>query len=362
MRITSAFLLGFLFSTQVFGGVYAKSIDPAYTAPIVVHPNTYNGTGGQIEIGVCLTGSAETHIRADVEHAIKVWNELTPYSMNCSGPCTPPQTNQTEPFFAIVYSVVLHELGHAALGLDHVNWVDPSNVHTPFTATRGATGITWGVDQVPGSRDDVVSPLPGAQVVHWYRLSDNNPIVIDNTVINNSTYSRNLFSFPNGDRWSASANSRVAELLGSESTQSVMISTMPVRSSYIYLTADDVNTVSFAMTGILPEPEQPQDDYSYQLVLQNGCDSAQVEIDYTLFIPPSLQGGRSFFRLANLPGGTNNHRRVVPEIGNTRILISINAAPTDAEPEPDFVLPLVFLLFVDGFENGGTARWDETLP
>jgi hypothetical protein len=73
--------------------------------------------------------------------------------------------------------------------LGHANWDDLPL--TSFTNSKDAASIDDGLDNIRGSRDDVPSPLPGSRVLHWFRVSDNNPVVIDGTVIDSDLASSN---------------------------------------------------------------------------------------------------------------------------------------------------------------------------
>ncbi len=246
---------------------------------------------------------------------------------------------------------VLHELGHCAMALGHSNQVigtGPNN----FTATRDSTSIDDGADNVRGSRDDLPSPLPGSRTLHWYRTADNNPVTIDGTVIDENTYSRGLATLPAGSTWPASANRFVADLLGAgDDTQTVMHATASAEMFYTGITADDVNTVRYGMTG-LDSQAGTADDYTISLTFTGDCMSADVEVSFAPISTPGVIGG-CILQLnpidPTMPAIGYIHHAAVPvsTAGLTRLLIQIDS---DGSTLWDAV-------FADGFETGDLSNW-----
>jgi len=349
-------------------GVYAYAEDPNYSPAIIVHPNQYTGTGGAVTIGICVHPAAQLVISQDVEYAVRVWNERIAKTRNCEGLCFSPEgASPSPPVYSYVVNTPIHELGHGALGLGHVNAVVPPASHLDFTATKNWDNITAGVDGVRGSKDDVVTPLPGALMIHWYRLADNNPIVVDSTVINTNTYSRAFSLLPSGSSWSASANSRVGNLLGAPGTQSVMVSVQPLNSVTKRLTGDDRNTVSFAEKGILPQPTSPGDDYTYSLAIVPDCANAQVEVKFERFHtppnPPVATLGDSNPAVTPLPGGSGNHYRLGTMGSDPRVIVRVNSEPAfHIPPDPDIPIFLTYAVFLDDFETGSAGAWSDIVP
>jgi len=203
------FLLVSLFPGDAQAGVYLK-IDSAtmdYASFIVVHPLGYDGTGGKISLKVC---PKDPDFKNATLAIIELWNTLMSETENCKN-CLllddEPSNQNPEDFFDLT-SILLHEVGHCAMGLGHTNWPG-----TSFTATQSAVAIDEGTDMVRGSHDDSVTPFPGSRVVHWFREADNNPIIIDGTPIDGATYTRRFQDFPAGSSWPANANRDVAEAL-----------------------------------------------------------------------------------------------------------------------------------------------------
>jgi len=246
---------------------------------------------------------------------------------------------------------VLHELGHCAMALGHSNQIAGS-IPNNFTATRDSVSIDDGADNIRGSRDDLPGPLPGSRIIHWYRRSDNNPVTIDGTVIDLSTYSRGISTLPAGSTWPASANRFVAGLLGvGVDTQSVMHATAAANMAYTGLTADDVNTVRYGMTGLDSLAGTP-DDYSVNLVFTDDCDSADVEVSFEPLSSPGVFGACAL-QLSPIdpvmPAIGYIHHAAVPLsfIGQTRLRILIDS---DGSTVWDVV-------FADGFETGDLSNW-----
>jgi hypothetical protein len=361
--LISAFYCALIVEGPAGAGVYAFSLDPLLAASVIEHPPGYVGSGGSIALGVCLTPAA-ADLAQPLDYAIKTWNDLHPRVFNATGTLYPPNVGPPGPdLHASMHSVLIHELGHCAFGLDHINRVDQVANPTPpppvlivpttFTATKDFTSMTWGVDQVAGSGDDVVTVLPnGAENVSWFRLADNDPVIVDLvTPLNSLSYSRAYtLLFPIGDRWPASGNVDVATLLGSPRTQAIMVSQGLVGYDYLYLSADEVNMVKFAMNGLTVTAGTPADDYTVTLAYEPNCLNADVEIDFAPSGSAEL-GHCEAFR-AVIPSATN-HYRVTGFGGYPRPKIVVNSAA------PYF---WTFMIYGDGFENGNAAYWSAIVP
>lgn len=154
-----------------------------------------------------------------------------------------------------------------------------------FTAGKDVTSNDAGVDTVRGSRDDIVTPdpqppPPNALPLHWFRVADNDPVVIDGTVIESSTYAILAPQLPIGSTWAANGNRHVSALLGAgDDTQNVMHAVAVRNLHYLGLTADDVNTVRHGMTG-LDTTAGTADDYTIRLALVTDCANAEIEVQF----------------------------------------------------------------------------------
>lgn len=331
-------LLGSIFPASSNGGVYYR-IDLDFTGfePfIVIHPSGYQGMGGELMLKVC---AEDPDFGLALQDAMETWNELTPIVRNCHQ-CTvyedPPMSNPEDYFY--LTSVLMHELGHCAMGLGHTNWEQ-----TSATATRAAASIDPGNDAVPGSRDDVVTPLPGARLVHWFRTADNNPIIVDNTTIDSSTYSRRIQDLPPGSNWAANGNKDSSLLLNEIDTHSLMYTLIEEGVQYVGLDADAVNTVKLGMSGI-DIVAGTADDYTVNLELVDDCSTADIVIKY--FTPANPNDLTVCDATAEqIDSGNVVHYRITPSGGASQLSIEINS------------FRKFDVIFADDFESGNLSRW-----
>jgi hypothetical protein len=345
------------------------------TAFGIVHPPGYTGTQTSVPVRICLN-PADAQLEAPLQRAIEFWNGLVALDgalttgfhpgtcRNCglleNGDPLPAGT----PYYAL--STVLHELGHCAIGLDHINrlwdvaW-DGVFEQTSFTrsanAAAQANALDAGPDGFRGNRDDYHAGLSGnpAISVSWYRTSDNNPHVADGAVIQNPTYTRNRNSLPGSDSWPESANElaarlRVPPLLR---TQAVMYSVIARKELHLGLGADDVNMVRMGMTG----PDllaSTADDYTITLSYVGSCinpHEVSLSMDQTGVLGSEL--GACFARLDyTFPGDVNNvatarHFSVVPA-PNGLIEILLN---------PNYPWDYSVPIWVADFEHGNLGEW-----
>lgn len=244
-------------------------------------------------------------------------------------------------------SVLLHELGHCAMGLGHVNWSGGAQGGTSYTSTRDVQSWVDGPDGFRGTRDDRPQPLPGSRLIHWFRAADNNPVIVDGTVIDESTYSRAIVDLPSGDAWPASGNIATSTLLGEVGTQAIMYSAIDREQGYAGLTADDVATVQFGMTG-LDEEAGTADDYTVALSVVADCADADIEVSFELFSDPLMQPLAVCTSELTFIGGDglfDIHHVLVPFDVAPRITVQVNSGK------------LWDAVFVDSFETGTTAAW-----
>ena len=333
-----------LTTSGALAGVWVGSLE--FEPFLIVHPIGYDGTtGGVIQIRVC---AQEPILIPAISAAIQMWNDLSPTTGNCQGNCQLIEDPElSDPPAQDMSSVVAHELGHCAFGLDHINWESDSS----FTASQNAASIIAGADSVRGSRDDLVSPLPGTRVLHWFRIIDNDPFEIDGLTIDRTSYSRRILDLPVGSSWQASANKGVAEALGiGADSQSLMYSLLPPGIIYTGIVSDDANTVEYGMTGN-DEIAGTSDDYTVALELVDSCSAAEIEVRFIDLSDPDLLGRcRSAIQSVQTGGGLDIHQALVPETGQARLLIEINSIVNWS------------IVFADGFESGNTSGWSETNP
>ncbi len=397
------------------------STDANYVAPFaIVHPVGYLEAGGAIEIGICVEAGSEG-LLLPLFSAIDVWNELNPRYGNCFDCWTsnePPPSGK-----ASLQWVVLHELGHCALGLGHSNLVEldetedgglykdakywrtgvcdldvPSGCGqlTSLAASVNATNVSQGT--TPGDRTDIhnnacpfipavqeiesstfAAPevssslactpccpdCPGAncpiqpmqvQSVSWFRRSDNNPVLIDNTVIQQASFSRSITVLPAGSNYAASANEFVASSLSHPGTQSLMYSKIGSGTRLSGLVADDVNMVRFAMTGA-DRVAATADDYTIHLALEFDCANAEVEL---AFAPSTPEPPVGYCRAAIVESfsqpGAVLHYTMAPPSSSPRIRIEVRADPAGTFYDRSASI------FWSAFETGNFLEWSAADP
>lgn len=419
-------------------GTYFQVVDRGAFSPgpgelppfAIMHPLGYDGPGGTLTIKVCVR-AGQNYLITPVQESIAVWNALTPTTANCENCFLAGEEAPNGAFDTA--SVLVHELGHCAFGLDHINLVegdDPATSErvgscdvnqngtcgeaTSFTASFNTTRVLDGGSGIRGDADDapennclilesarglateynIASPppewkpledpaclvgvgcpggerccpaCPGPECpslpwqigdISYFRTADNNPFVIDATVIDKDSYSRNDSNLPPGDSYAASANRAVGEALGLQNSQAVMYSVLAPTTAYLGLVADDVNMVKMAMTGA-DRDGGTADDYTIQLQYEPNCSAADLEV----------QRGNEWIATDNLstlgsciadtvdsfaqpPQLRFHHTLVAAEPVESRIVIELN-------PRVAFEFNL---LLYSGFETGDLSEWSAVVP
>jgi hypothetical protein len=256
----------------VWAGVFvgAESLDTS----IVVHPKGYTGSGGTLNLTVCIDPSSPNaaSMAAPVQNAIATWNGLAPTSPNLSLGASNNIPSSDVDF----ESVVLHEMGHC-LGLGHPNLATESGLtgddqnYTKSTKGPDASyDLDKGADNLRGSSDDL---RDDDENVHWFRISNNNPFTIAGTV-DSTTYTRSLASLPVGHTYAANADRDVGAALGFADAEAVMQQGQFVDEAQRALNHDDVATLKLAESG-LDMIAGNSDDYTVALSyggMTTGCD------------------------------------------------------------------------------------------
>lgn len=309
------------------------------------------------------------------QRAIATWNALVATTQNCLGSALWEGSSSTGDTFH-AESVILHELGHCALGLDHPDrpWdADNDGVFEPtsFTRSWGALhpgGINAGADGIRGSFDDLNrapgSPTKIAESVSWFRRSDNNPVIVDGTVIDLDTYSRSVATnLPANHTWAANGNLAVARSLGEPFTHTVMYSLIDPGQQYSGLSADEVNMVRMGMTGedLMAGTD---DDYTVELVYVADCASNLSAIRVT-FAQMSLgdpapaavcEGADIDYAFPPPNPMLARHFEVVELFATIAPVIRL---------DPDLnwdTGPPISVVFQDDFESGDLSAWTTAVP
>lgn len=338
----------------------------------ITHPLGYTGSETLLEVKVCVE-MEDAKLEPAVLRAISLWESLTPSAGNCEVCVT---WEEEEPAHGVhfAYPTVLHELGHCAMGLDHVDRLWDENAdgifeNTSFTlsaeAILAAGALDPGTDGVRGSKDDFHLGLGGggqpAESVSWFRRADNDPFIVDPaTDIDSASYSRSLSKLPGPEhRWGASGNRVVGELLGYTDSQAVMYAGIGRNQFYSTLGADDVNMVKMGMTGEDLTANTP-DDYTIDLVYIGDCSTAH---DIRVYVGDTFGEGVAVCTLKEIdysfdPGNPllARHFSIVKALPATPLEIILNEDIPWVFEDPATVI------FADGFESGDAGAWSAVFP
>ncbi|NJL26595.1 MAG: hypothetical protein HC897_01315 [Thermoanaerobaculia bacterium] len=236
---------------------------------------------------------------------------------------------------------------------------------TSFSASWGetsaASSISAGPDLIRGSSDDTQQAPMGqvAENVSWFRRADNNPFIIDGTIIDRNAFARSIATgLPPGHSWAANGNRAVAELLGVADSQAVMYGRLTSELRYLGLTADDVNMVKMARTGE-DQLAGTADDYSVQLQVVASCaEPHELKVSFAALDEGVL--GECQMPLVDFafpqpnPLLARHYKLVTPAAGQ-----ALNIVLTT---EVSWEFGSATALFTDGFEIGNTSRWAEVVP
>lgn len=387
------------------------SNNPTWVPPYaIVHPMGFNGTGGLLIHSICIPPTVPSPDREllvpSLQSAISIWNSFRPRYGNCFNCRVTEDGPPAEDESYSVMSVLLHEIGHCVMGLGHTNLVevdlDEANssptywrtgscdvdsepgcgTSTSVTANAYSTAVTTEAGGIPGDFNDIADntcdwdpafsgpegsacnccsicpgpdcPIQPLQVeeVAWFRRLDNDPIVIDDTVIHQATFSRSQVNLPAGSSSAANANRLVAGSVGHPGTQSVMYTPLANHLVYAGLSADDVNMVRMGMTGTnRVDDSSTGDDYAVLLSYEENCTNADVEV-LVADISPALGGCSLSIGVSFEQFGARLHYSVFPPLGEQKLFLVV----TSDLP----VLRYDDMLFWDSFETDDFREWSET--
>lgn len=199
--------------------------------------------------------------------------------------------------------------------------------------------------------------LDAKEAFHWYRSADNDPVVVDNAVIDLNTYRRSPGTLPPGSSFAANANRLVAAALGYTNTQAVMYPLDARARVFTGLTADDVNMVMYAKTG-QDRTAGTSDDYTVALRYQSSCTGAHVQARLSSL--GSTANGRCFANAAWSYDQTGEpfafHWTLVPLPASTFIELHVNTVPLNSTW--DFGAHI----FSGEGEAGDLREWDGIFP
>lgn len=379
-----------LVSTEIYAGAYVFA-DEDNGVDLVTHPNTYTGTEDVVTVRVCIDPSSPNAIDMEysVQNNIDIYNQLTPTLDNLKS----NSNNNVPSGFLDFESVALHEIGHC-LGMAHINAASESGFSgndTNYTkATDGADNmfsLNAGADGVIGSSDDVRGD---DENLVWFRRSNNDPFTID-TVIDSTTYSRNLADLSDGHIFAANADRTVSTLLGHAKTEAVMQQGTYYDEAQRTLGHDDVATLRYAASGIDEhESGGPANRYvndNYSIVLEyGGISNTNCDVSMSLTATSSLAfcsvggeliaGGHARITTASIEFGdgfnwffnTSNTAPVLNTIGNQsltedeQIIVLISAIDVDNDALSFSVIGLPsFASFIDNGDGTATLTLSPVL-
>ncbi|MGB5160044.1 MAG: hypothetical protein WBO69_05915 [Thermoanaerobaculia bacterium] len=342
----------------------------------ITHPIGYTGTQTNLTVNICVDGAYPKLVPV-VDAAIEMWERLEPRTYNCwdCGTWERPPSATGDPY---AFPTVLHELGHCALGLTHVdrlmlNAAGTHYVNSSFTrsaeAGRVFGALDDGLDDIRGSGDDYHTGILGpAEAVSWFRVDDNDPFIVDPlTTIDIVEYTTARARLPAGDDWGASANMCVFDPTLCDpsppphrnESQSVMYSAIGERSLFFDLSADDVNMLQMARTG-KDRFANTADDYTLDLVNVGDCSQAH-QVKITMGVVPGLalgvcEGWDVDYSFTPIGGHENaKHFSMVPEEDGLPLLLKLNIIYLF---QWDYAIPV----FASSFEIGDTSDWSTTSP
>ena len=193
-------------------------------------------------------------------------------------------------------------------------------------------------------------------VASTFRRADNNPVVVDGTVIHEATFSRSMLNLPAGHGYAANANKSVAAALGAPETRTVMYPLLQPPQIVRTLAADDVNMVRMANTGI-DITAGTADDYTVSLVLEPSC--AGVDIRIRSAVPSDMLNVET---IASCEGALATVTQAMPPVVLRHYILDDFGLPTpfeilvnDTDSTFDWNQEEIF---ADGFETGDTASWN----
>ena len=248
---------------------------------IVTHPKGYTGVGGEITVNICIESSSlnAAAMVVPVQNIIRTLNEMEVVTPNLKlGAENDIPSGQVD-----FESVALHEVGHC-IGLAHPNLAtesgltgDARNYTRADVGSNSAFDLDDGVDDVIGSSDDARGDDTN---LHWFRRADNNPFLALNEP-SGSTMSRLIEDLPADSAFAANADRDVGAALGFPNSEAVMQQGSFSDEDQRELSADDVDTLKLARTG-LDRVANTTDDYSVTLTYGGLKAAGDPDCDITL--------------------------------------------------------------------------------
>jgi len=369
-------------SLSVNAGAYIFAGE-ANGVDIVAHPPNYVGTGGVLNVEVCINPNSANASLMEyaIQNNVAAYNALTPTTNNLKR-----NNNNNIPSGQLDFeSVALHEIGHC-LGMAHINAASESglpNSQSNYTrATNGANNV-FDVDAGPDGKIGSSDDIRGDDVnLVYFKKSDNNPFSIA-AIVDSTTYSRDVMNLPVGHVFATNADRSVASsLFGLSNTEAVMQQGTFFDEAQRTLGHDDVATLKYAQSGIDELESGASDNYTIAMTYGGISNASTCDISVSFTTTTSLafcsvggagigppNSGHLRITSASIEFGPNynwffNELNVAPQIsvfteptvleGNVQVL-TLNATDANATDTLSFSvsgLP-AFSSFVDN--NDGTA-------
>lgn len=341
---------------------YPDGLASAVSVPLGYDGSVFPMPPGELVLEICIddTSLLREELIGSVVSAIATWNDLSAatqtYGEDALGSFPDDLTADFQSF-------VLHELGHCAFGLGHVNDIKINNFTTNYTTalvgTNGVFDLDYGADGYIGSPDD----LRGDDVnLHWFAKNINNPFslitpVEDCSTQSTCTYSNDIADLPSPDTFAANANrilSRSPEF-DLPDTQAVMYTRVIINALNRELTPDDVSGVLLGEAGNDGDAGTG-DDFTTRLVWGGVRNLATNPCDIPVKFVADIQGAAAIC--------SSGCREIVSPLPNSRFEILNPVVLFDIDIDDQGGVTWLFgsgpLLFANGFNEGDVAGWDRS--
>lgn len=245
------------------------------SAAKVVHPGGYNGSGGELTVGICLDPNA---LPASGDPTQAMRNVAATYNRMEAKLGNLADNNAGKVDFE---SVLLHEIGHC-IGMDHVT-LGPSEIGTSdfahpqlyfanaFKGGNGTFDTGQGADGVRATRDDSRADDINR---NWFRKNSNDPWEIPGATIDRGTHSVLAADLPGAYSFAEAATSfgpcngnqpNSSGAYGRPATQNTMFPVLCTNKFVRELSPDDVTTLRVARAGRDGSQASAADNYNTRL-------------------------------------------------------------------------------------------------
>ena len=246
----------------------------------VTHPTGYTGGGGTLTVDVCVDPASPNAaaMELSVQNVVDTLNAREVLVGNLWF-----GTSNNVPSGSVDFeSVALHEVGHC-IGLAHSNLASESGLtgsDRDYVKSADGSDNTYdldsGTDALRATGDDIRDDDTS---FHYFDISTNDPFHLTASVVDSTTYSRNLANLPGSDTYAAAAersNNAPYSVFG---TEAVMNQGTFFDEEQRLLTSDDVSALRYGMSG-LDEIAGTSDDYVLQLNYVGLTSSCDLKLEF----------------------------------------------------------------------------------